>query len=54
MNFVKNDQLDESNELVKEKSINQIIFEINVELKDILQRLNVIEQYLEIGDYRGH
>lgn len=53
MNFVKNDQLNENNELVKEKTINHIIFEINVELKDILQRLNVIEQHLELGDYRG-
>jgi hypothetical protein len=54
MNFVNNHQLGESNELVKEKTTNNIIFEINEQLKHILERLDVIEQYLQIGDYSGH
>lgn len=49
MNFIKNDQIDEIDELVELKQIKQIMFEIKDELKDILERLDVIE--MRLGDY---
>lgn len=51
MNFVNNDELYKDDELVKENSTNEIIFEIKEQLKDILERLTTIEMVLHIGDY---